>query len=186
MPGNWSNMRTERKVIVYIAASADGYIAKPNDDLSFLSIVEQEGEDYGYADFISTIDTVILGRKTYDWVRNHVPEFLYPDKDTYVITRTAQPDIGNTRFYNGDLKGLIQSLKGTPGKHIFIDGGAEIVHELLKLQLIDELVISIIPILVGDGVRLFKDGRPEQRLELVSSKQFEKGLAQLHYKVSAH
>ena len=57
-----------RKLFIYIATSLDGYIAKPNDDLDFLSIVEQEGEDYGYADFTKTIDTVILGRKTYDKV----------------------------------------------------------------------------------------------------------------------
>jgi len=177
-------MTTERKVILYIAASVDGYIAKPDDDLSFLSIVEKEGEDYGYTHFISTVDTVILGRKTYDWVLSQVPEYLYPEKDTYVITRTARPDIGNTRFYNGDLKSLILTLKSRPGKHIFIDGGAEIVHELLKLQLIDELIISVIPILVGNGTSLFKDGRPEQRLELLSSKQFDNGLIQQHYKVA--
>ena len=63
----------ERKVILYIACSLDGYIAQPNDDLSFLSIVEKEGEDYGYADFIKKVDTVVLGRKTYDWIMKHVP-----------------------------------------------------------------------------------------------------------------
>lgn len=171
-----------RKTILYIAASLDGYIAKPNDDLSFLSLVEQKGEDYGYADFIQSIDTVIIGRKTYDWIMKQVPEYVHADKKTFVVTRTAKPSINNTHFYTGSLKELITSLKQEQGKDIFIDGGAEVVHELLKDNLIDEFIISVIPVLVGDGTRLFKDGRPEQVLQLASTKQFDKGLVQLHYK----
>ncbi len=175
-------MRSEKKVILYIAASLDGYIAKPNDDLSFLEIVQKEGEDYGYENFVNSIDTVIMGRKTYDWVMTQVTEFPHQDKETYIITRTAKPNIGNINFYIGDLDKLIETLKTTEGKNIFIDGGAEIVNELLKLQLIDEFIISIIPIILGKGVKLFQNGFPEQRLELISSKSFEKGLVQLNYK----
>lgn len=175
-------MATDRKVILYIASSLDGYIAKPNDDLSFLSIVQQEGEDYGYANFVKSVDTVILGRKTYDWVMTQVPEFPHADKNSYIITRTAKPSIGKATFYTGKLKDLITKLKSEHGKNIFIDGGAEIVNELLKENLIDEFIISLIPILVGNGTKLFKDDRPELKLELVSTKQFDKGLTQLHYK----
>jgi dihydrofolate reductase len=171
-----------RKVILYIAASLDGYIAKPNDDLSFLSIVQKEGEDYGYEDFVKTIDTVILGRKTYDWVMTQVSEFPHADKETYVITRTEKAAIGKTSFYTGSLKELILRLKQKEGKNIFIDGGAEVVNALLEDKLIDEMIISTIPILLGEGTRLFKDGRPEQRLDLVSSKTFDSGLVQAHYK----
>jgi len=172
----------DRKVILYIAASLDGYIAKPNDDLSFLSIVQKDDEDYGYSVFINSVDTVILGRKTYDWVMKQVSVFPHADKNTFIITRNAKPSIGKVNFYSGSLKELISKLKSESGKNIFIDGGAEIVHELLKENLIDEFIISIIPVLVGSGIKLFKDGRPEQILELVSVKKFEKGLAQLHYK----
>ena len=179
-------MTSQRKVILYIACSLDGYIAKPNDDLSFLSIVQKEGEDYGYADFIKTIDTVILGRKTYDWVMTQVSEFPHADKITYVITRTPKPTIGRTIFYSDDLQDLVLHLKNESGKNIFIDGGAEVVNKLLKHNLIDELIISIIPILVGNGTKLFKDERPEQELELVSCRPFSKGLVQLHYKRSNH
>lgn len=171
-----------RKVILYIAASLDGYIAKPNDDLEFLSIVEQEGQDYGYAEFIKTVDAVIVGRKTYDKVISMGFDFPHADKDAYVITRTPSPDLGSVKFYTGDLKSLVDKLKSENGKNIFCDGGAEIVNELLKNDLIDEFIISIIPILVGNGTKLFKDGRPEQKLELVSAKSFDKGLTQLHYK----
>lgn len=174
-------MSSERKVILYIAASADGYIAKPNDDLSFLSIVQKEGEDYGYADFIKSVDTVILGRKTYDWVMTQVSEFPHADKTSYVITRTSRPAIGKTSFYTESLKDLVLKLKKEQGKNIFVDGGAEIVNELLKQNLIDEFILSIIPILVGNGTRLFKDGRPEQKLKLITAKQFDTGLTQLHY-----
>lgn len=175
-------MATDRKVIVYIAMSLDGYIAKPNDDLSFLSIVEQEGEDYGYADFIKTVDTVIMGRKTYDWVNKNLGFFPHADKNAYIITRTQRPKEGSIIFYSEDLADLIKKLKREHGKNIFCDGGAEIVNQLLKANLIDEIIISVIPILIGNGTRLFNDGRPEQLLELVSVKHFEKGLTQLHYK----
>jgi dihydrofolate reductase len=173
-----------RKVILYIATSLDGYISKPNDDLSFLSIVQQEGEDYGYADFVKSVDTVILGRKTYDWVMTHVYEFPHADKNSFIITRTARPSIGKTIFYTGKLRDLVLRLKSEQGKNIFIDGGAEIVNELLKENLIDEFIISVIPILVGNGIKLFKDGGHEQKLDLISTKQFDKGLIQLHYKLA--
>lgn len=171
-----------RKLIVYIACSVDGYIAKPNDDLSFLSIVEQEGEDYGYEQFVSGIDTVIMGRKTYDWVKQHV-EVPHADKTLYVITRTPRAPKGKTHFYADSLQELVQDLKNKPGKNIFCDGGAEIVNALLKYELVDELRISVIPILLGKGTRLFSGHFPEQNLKLISSQSFEKGLVQLCYKV---
>jgi dihydrofolate reductase len=177
-------MTTSRKVILYIATSLDGYIAKPNDDLGFLSMVQKDGEDYGYTDFVNSVDTVILGRKTYDWVRKQVPVFPHADKHCYIITRTARPAIGMTEFYTGKLKELILRLRSKQGKNIFIDGGAEIINELLKENLIDEFIISVIPVLVGNGTRLFKDGRPEQKLKLITAKQFDTGLTQLHYKLA--
>ncbi|MDL2314797.1 dihydrofolate reductase family protein [Bacteroidales bacterium OttesenSCG-928-C19] len=173
-----------RKLILYIATSIDGYIAKPNNDLGFLKIVEKEGEDYGYAEFTANIDTIILGRKTYDWVLNEIGSSHYDNggNDVYVITRTQRPSIGKTTFYTGNLVELVQQLKNESGKDIFCDGGAEIVNELLKNDLIDEFIISVVPILVGNGIRLFKDGRPEQQLEFVSAKTFDTGLTQLHYR----
>lgn len=173
-----------RKLSLFIATSLDGYIAKPNDDLSFLRIVEQEGEDYGYSEFTANIDTIILGRKTYDYVLKEIGSSHYDNgqRDVYVITRTERPKVGRTTFYTGNLTDLVQQLKSQEGKNIYCDGGAEIINELLQHDLIDEFTISIIPILLGNGTRLFKDGRPEHALELVSTKQFDTGLTQLHYK----
>lgn len=161
--------------------SLDGYIAQPGDDLSFLSIVEKEGEDYGYADFMQTIDTVIVGRRTHDWVKANAPAYAHSERETYVITHAVRPAEGKTTFYNGGLHELIGTLKSKPGKNIFVDGGAQVVNALLKSHLIDEMIVSVIPILVGDGIRLFKDGRPEERLRLRHSKSFDTGLVQLHY-----
>src|SRR5690554_5703567 len=173
-----------RKLSLFIATSLDGYIAKPNDDLSFLTLVEKDGEDYGYSDFTANIDTIIVGRRTYDYVLREIGSSHYDNgqRDVYVITRTERPSVDRTTFYTGSLTELIQRLKSESGKNIYCDGGAEIVNELLKSDLIDEFIISIVPILVGNGTRLFKDGRPEQQLELVNSKTFDTGLTQLHYK----
>jgi dihydrofolate reductase len=170
-----------RKVILYIASSLDGYIAGENDDLSFLAAVHKEGEDYGYHAFIESVDTVILGRKTYQWVMGQVATFPHADKTSYILTRTPRPSIGTTHFYTGDPGELIRNLKSEPGAHIFCDGGAEVVHTLMKENLIDEIILSVIPVLLGKGIQLFKDGRPELPLRLLSCKQFDTGLVQLHY-----
>jgi dihydrofolate reductase len=100
----------------------------------------------------------------------------------YVITRTERASVGRTTFYSGSLTDLVQRLKSGNGKNIYCDGGAEIINELLLHNLIDEFIISVIPVLVGNGTRLFKDNRPEQQLEFVSVKSFETGLTQLRYK----
>lgn len=172
-----------RTLSIFIATSLDGYIAKPNNDLSFLKLVEKDGEDYGYAKFTATIDTIIVGRKTYDWVNKEIGSSHYDngDRNVYVITRTEKPGVGKTTFYTGNLTELVKKLKSENGKNIYCDGGAEIINELLKNDLIDECIISIIPVLVGNGIRLFQDNRPEHELELISVKSFETGLTQLHY-----
>lgn len=175
-------MADGRKVFIFIASSLDGYIARLDEDLSFLSIVQKEGEDYGYSDFIKNVDTVIMGRKTYDWIMKEVHKFPHADKESYIITRTPRAAKGKIKFYSESLSELILRIKSKKGKNIFIDGGAEIIDILLKENLIDEFIVSIIPILLGDGIRLFKDGRTEQQLSLVNVKSYDTGLVQLHYK----
>lgn len=173
-------MGEDRKVISYVATSLDGYIAKPDGDISFLSLVEKEGEDYGYADFIRTIDTIILGRKTYDKILSI--GFGYPaDKDVYVVTRTPKADQGRIKFYSGPLEKLVSELRSKEGLNIFCDGGSEIINELLREKLIDEFIISIIPIILGDGIPLFRNKGPEINLRLISCRKFDTGLVQLHY-----
>jgi dihydrofolate reductase len=171
-----------RKTILYIACSLDGFIAGPNDNLDFLNAVHTEGEDYGYGEFIKTIDTVIMGRRTYDWVMDKVTEFPHADKKTYIITRQDRPYRGNITFYSGSIEKLIHRLKVETGLNIFIDGGAQVVNMMLKHQLIDEMIISLIPVILGDGTRLFQSDNNTLKLELVSTKTFDTGLYQLHYR----
>ncbi len=170
-----------RKVILYIAMSLDGFIAKTDGDIGFLSQVEHEGEDYGYSEFIETVDTIILGRKTYDKIRSMGIESPYGERQVFVLTRNPNPALDKITFYSGSLPQLISILKSKSGKNIYCDGGAETVQQLLQDDLIDEFIISIIPILLGDGISLFNKSFQEKKLQLVKSESFEKGLVQLHY-----
>ncbi|QDH81153.1 dihydrofolate reductase [Echinicola soli] len=173
-----------RKLSLFIATSLDGFISGPNEDLSFLTSVEKEGEDYGYAGFMATVDTVIVGRKTYDYVLRTIGPGHYDngDREVHVITRKARPNQGKVTFHSGGPAELVKKLKSGDGKNIYCDGGAEIIDELLNSDLVDEMTISVVPVLLGEGTRLFKEGRPEQKLELVAAKTFDTGLVQLVYK----
>jgi dihydrofolate reductase len=170
-----------RKCILYIACSLDGYIAAPGDNLDFLDKPEHGDNDYGYAEFTAGVDTMILGRKTFDWVLSKLPD--WPHKEyTYVWTRTPKAAHDNVEYFSGELADLIHRLKNEKGKNIFINGGSEVVHELLKRGLIDEIIISYMPVLLGEGTPLFRSGRPEQWLELVSAKTYSSGVLQVHYR----
>lgn len=170
-----------RKVIVYIAMSLDGYIADKTDGLDFLKAVEKEGEDYGYGEFVDSVDTVIMGRKTFDKVLSFGIPFPHETRSTYVITRQNRPPHKNITFYSGSLSELIRRIQNHPGKHIFADGGAEVVNELIQNQLVDTLIVSVIPVLLGDGIPLFKPKDLTQSLKLQSVQSFPSGLVQLEY-----
>ena len=170
-----------RKVVLYIAMSLDGYIAKDRDNIDFLSVVDSEGEDYGYASFQKTVDTLIWGRKTYDKLLSFGIDFPHKDKKVFVLSRTRTGSDDNVTYHNGDIKELIAMLKKQEGKDIYIDGGGDLVYELLKESLIDKLIISVIPHLVGTGVRLFRDGRPEEFLKFRQCISYPTGLVQLWY-----
>ncbi|MFZ4621161.1 MAG: dihydrofolate reductase family protein [Bacteroidota bacterium] len=172
----------DRKVILYIAASLDGFIAGEDGDIDWLSSVEKPGEDYGYSEFIASVDTVILGRKTYDKVLSFGIPYPHSDKQCYVITRSYRPSHDSITFFRDDVKTLIGRLKSESGKNIFVDGGAEIVQLMQKDSLIDEYIVSIIPILLGKGIRLFKDAHIRKDLQLVSCRSFDTGLVQMHYR----
>jgi dihydrofolate reductase len=174
-------MSTNRKLILYISMSLDGYIARKNHSLDFLASVERENEDYGYHEFVKNVDTIIIGRKTYDTLVNMGFEYPHQDKNVWIITRNTSLEHEVFTYYSGDLSTLIHELKAQPGSAIYCDGGAEIAHELMKFGLIDEFVISIVPVLLGDGIKLFSETRPEHPLHLISVNTYESGLVQLHY-----
>ncbi len=170
-----------RKVIVFIAMSIDGFIAAENDNLDFLSIVEQEGEDYGYNEFHNSIDTVIMGRKTYDKIVSFDVPFPHSNKECYILTNNKELQSPSVQYYSNNVEALIAQLKSKAGKNIFVDGGAQIVQLLLQKELIDEFIISIIPTTIGSGTRLFNSNSNQQLFTLVQTKSFTKGLVQLHY-----
>lgn len=170
----------KRKVMLYIAMSIDGYIAKEDGDIGWLSIVDSPPEDYGYEDFVKNIDTVIMGRKAYEKVLSFGIEFPHKGRKCYVLSRTKTGSDENVEYFT-NIEGLISDLQSRSGKDIFVDGGAEIVNELLRFEMIDEVIISVIPILLGNGIRLFKDDRPECILKLKSVTQYKTGLVKLWY-----
>ena len=119
----------ERKVILYISMSLDGFLATKDNDLSWLSIVEKEGEDYGYAEFTKDVDAYIVGRMTYEVVLKLTGgDFPQARKyQCYVITRQELPDKDGITFYNGDIGDLVRKLKSEKGGNIYCDGGGPIV-----------------------------------------------------------
>lgn len=174
-------MENHRKVVLFIAQSLDGYIARENSDISWLSIVERDNEDYGYDKFIKTIDTVFMGRKTYEKILTFGVEFPHKGRTCYVLSKTLKGTDENVQFFNGNIVDLITNIKLQKGKNIFIDGGSEVVREFREKNLIDEYIISIIPIFLGKGIRLFKETDAENSLKLVKSEVFDSGLVQLKY-----
>lgn len=172
-----------RKVILYIAMSLDGFITKDQDNIDFLSIVEVPDEDYGYSLFQTEVDTLIWGRKAYDKLLSFGIDFPHSEKKCYVFSRTRKGTDANVTFYNGDIIELIHMIREEDGKHIYVDGGSQLVFELLKHSLIDSLIISVVPHLIGSGVRLFTSGAQEQSLKFKHSNVYPSGLVQLHYEI---
>lgn len=173
----------KRKVVIYIATSLDGYIAGEGDDLSWLEMVETPGEDYGYKAFTAGVDTVIMGRRTYEKVKDYGEEFIHKGRKCYVVSQTMTGSDENVEYYGGDLRELIEKLQGEPGKDIFVDGGGETIRALRNEDLIDDYIVSIIPIMLGRGIRLFPETDREMRkvLTLKSCQTFPSGLVQLEY-----
>ncbi len=173
-------MEMNRKLIVFIATSLDGFIAREDESLDWLFKVEGEG-DNGYSDFYETVDTILMGRKTYDWVMKHENgKFPYENKECYVFSRTVHEHTNNVTFVQEDPVSLVGKLKRKKGDNIWLVGGGELIHSFLKEKLIDELIVTIAPVLIGTGIRLFKEGDFELELKLKNSKRFNQ-FVELHY-----
>ena len=174
-------MASPRKLILYIAMSLDGYIAGPGEDLTFLEPMALEGEDYGYAELMTHVDTMVMGRKTYDKVLSFGIDWPHPDRKTFVLSRTRSGTEEHITYFNGDLAHLIADIRSEEGQDIYLDAGGEIVAQALERDLLDQIVLSIVPVLLGGGTRLFVDGRPSQVLKLEKCLHFPSGLTPLWY-----
>ncbi|MDU5145879.1 MAG: dihydrofolate reductase family protein [Paenibacillus dendritiformis] len=171
----------KRPVVLYIATSLDGYIARENGAIDWLYEVEGEG-DGGYGEFYNTIDTVLMGNKTYEHTFELADHFPYPDKECYVFSRSGKEPSPHVAFVTEDVPGFIEKLKKREGSKIWIVGGAEILDVLMKRKLVDEFIITMMPTLLGEGIPLFKPGNPELKLVLAGTKRFGQ-MVQLHYTV---
>lgn len=149
-----------REVILYIAASLDGYIAEPDGSIDFLGGgIELVEEDTSYQELMEKIDTVVMGRTTYDQVVNElaVDQYPYEEQLSYIIT--SHPEAGTEKliFTSQEPVALIQELKEQEGEAIWIVGGASIIAPLVEANLIDTYILTTIPTILGKGIRLFNE-----------------------------
>ncbi|SEM89500.1 dihydrofolate reductase family protein [Lihuaxuella thermophila] len=173
----------ERKVVVYIAMSLDGYIARENGEIDWL--LENSPSDpgeYGYDDFYKTIDTVIMGKATYDQLPELSDTFPYSDKKCYVFSRTATGRNEHAEFVNEEVGVFLSKLKQQPGGNIWLVGGGELIKDFIEAGAIDEWMIGVIPVLIGKGIPLFKPNGREDRLKLKNHFRFA-DCVMLHYEV---
>ena len=170
-----------RKLKLYTATTLDGYIAGPKGEIDWLKA--GRGLDYGYKKFYASIDTTLMGNSTYPLTLT-VPKFPYPDKTNYVFTRgTPPPDTSHVRFISGDIAAFVRSLKNEPrkkesGKDIWLVGGGQVNTAMLNEGLIDEMILTIFPLALGEGIPLFAPGATRSSFKTVGCETYETGLIQ--------
>lgn len=175
-----------RKVKLYIAMSLDGKIADRQGAVDWLEQVPNpQNTDYGYSDFLRTIDTTIMGNDTYKEVLKLSPVFPYTEKTNYVLTRDSSlKDNDQVKYISEDPIDFIRNLKNTPGKDLWLIGGGQVNTLLHTANLIDEYLVYLMPVVVGAGIPLFADSPARQFLDLVRTETYSSGVTCLHYKLS--
>ena len=164
-----------RKTILYIAMSLDGYIADRDGGVAWLAGDGSSPDHPGsYPRFYESIDTVILGYATYRQIVTELfPDgWIYQGTTSYVLTHRRERPAGDVIFTDEEIAGLITRLKAAEGRDIWICGGADIVNQLIDRRLIDRYHLTIIPTILGSGLRLFGTRDEEQRLRLVSTETY--------------
>lgn len=172
-----------RKVVLYIAMSLDGYIADSGGSVDWLHGQDSDTENIDtYSTFIKEIDTVVMGWKTYHQITTELSpdKWIYSELTSYIITHRILQSINNIKFVQDSPCNIIQRLKQKPGRGIWICGGASIVQPLVKTSLIDEYYISIIPTLLGSGIRLWGETEKEIKLKLLRTQSYN-GIMELVY-----
>ncbi|NUU77349.1 dihydrofolate reductase family protein [Paenibacillus xylanilyticus] len=157
------------KVVLYIAMSLDGYIARRDGSVDWLFDVEGDGGDNGYAAFYQTIGTVVMGRTTYEEVLTLSEDFPYADRPTYVLSRSEQPPAPHVQFTTESVETLIPRLKQASDDDLWIVGGGLLVQAVLEKQLLDEIEVAIIPKILGEGIPLFPTGTVPSHLKMIGT-----------------
>jgi len=182
-------MKAQRKFIVYIATSADGYIARPGGDVEWLNR-RPRTVDYGMTEFCPTVDTILWGRKTCDWGLAYYRKKgrkggMFDTKlANYVFSRKplkrATPGV---EFVSEPVKAFAQRLRATPGKHIWMMGGGGLIASFLDVGEIDDFDIHVIPTLIGEGIPLVAPRHRDVQLRLRSARKYPDGVVRLRYQV---
>lgn len=176
-------MDRKRKFIVYVATSADGFIARGDGSVDWLNRPRPKG-NYGIGAFYRSIDTCVMGRKTYDHAVRFGMRDGYPGKKNYVFSRrlamTASPKVV---IANDDVINFARRLRAEKGKDIWLVGGAELIAAFLDAGQVDEFILHVIPTLIGEGIPLVAPHHRDVRLKLLASKKFPDGVVRLHYAV---
>ena len=177
-------MTDHRQIIVHIAASADGFIARPDGDLEWLTSRPAPKGFYGMNAFMRSIDTMLLGRKTYEASLRMGARFDSKGR-TIVFSRHAPPASApsGVEFVNGAIGPFVSGLRERRGKNIWLMGGGDLIASFLDERAIDEFIVSVVPVIIGDGIPLIARRLRHVPLKLQSVERFDDGLVQLHYRV---
>lgn len=177
-----------RKIIVYIATSADGYIARLDGRVDWLDRLPPVG-DYGMGAFYRSIDTILWGRKTYEVALEFQKQGIKgAEFDTkvknYVFSHQPPPStMPAVKFVTEPITAFAQRLRDTPGKNIWMMGGGGIIAAFLDAGEIDEFIIHVVPTFIGEGIPLIARRHQEVPLGLQSVRSYSNGVVRLHYKV---
>jgi dihydrofolate reductase len=164
------------KIILYIASSLDGYIARENGDVDWLPT----NTDSGYDNFYKSIDTVIMGKKTYDQILTF-GDYPYKGKKSYVFTRNDSLTKDENVEFVSNIEEFSRNLVSSKG-NIWLVGGSELFSAFLEHKLVDEIILSIIPTVLGKGIPLFQNINQEANLKLIKTTGYS-GFVELTYKV---
>lgn len=171
-----------RDVVLYITASLDGFIADANGSVDWL--IEPGDEDFGFLELMDSVDTVLQGSHTYLSTLDLVDEDPYGGKTDYVFTsRDDLPVLGDPIFVKEDPVEFVRRLKAEPGERMWLIGGGELASTLLDAGLVDEIDLFIQPVVLGDGIPLWRQPMQMHRLELLEAKTWSAGLPELRYRV---
>jgi|SRR5580658_8964659 dihydrofolate reductase len=182
-------MNPKRKIVVYITTSVDGYIARPDGDVTWLSRPMPKG-NYGMGEFLESIDAILWGRKTYSkgiemGMEKRMASGFGPGIKNYLFSRQAQKSKApGFEVVSDPIKTFAQGLRKKRGKNIWMMGGGEIIASFLDEGEIDEFRINVVPILIGEGIPLIQPRHRFLRLKLLFCKESSDGLVSRHYQVS--